>query len=178
MTEFDPTPPPEAVDEVRDRWRAEADTFDRIYDVVLGLGDPTAYTEIADLADCSPNAAKKHLERLADIGVVRADRESRPARYARNDGYLEWQEANRIAEELTVEEIIDRVRELEERRSAYEAQFDATDPASVSVFDLADHDAVHERMVAIGEWQGIDRDIRLYELARRLAENDGRLVSA
>lgn len=178
MTEFDPAPQPEVVDEVRDRWRAEADTFDRIYDVVLGLGDPTAYTDVADLADCSPNAAKKHLERLADIGVVRADRESRPPRYARNDGYLEWQEVNRIAEELTDEEIIDRVRELEERRSDYEARFDATDPKSVSVFDLADHDAVHERMVAIGEWQAIDRDIRLYELARRIVENDGRLVSA
>jgi hypothetical protein len=33
-------------------------------------------------------------------------------------------------------------------------------------------------MQAIGTWNGIRRDIRLYEAARQLQQNDGRLVSA
>ena len=90
-------------------------------------------TLISQIADCSPNAAKKHLERLAEMGIVRADRDSRPAQYERNEGYLEWQDASRIANELSVEEIIERVKELEERRREYETQFESTSQCSTTV---------------------------------------------
>lgn len=178
MTEFDPTPGRDAIDEARRRWRDGTDTFGRVYDVVLGITEPTPYSEIAGTADCSPNAAKKHLDRLAEMGIVRADRESRPARYERNDGYLEWQEASRIAAELTVEEIIERVRRLEERREEFVTRFGTEDPSSISVFERDEHETIHDRMAAVSEWQATTRDIRLYELARRLVQNDGHLLPA
>ena len=172
MDEFDPAP---RTDDAA--WPDDADTFDRVYDVALGLTTLTAYADVADLADCSPSAAKKHLDRLAEMGIIRADTDSRPARYERNDGYLEWQEASRIARELTTDRIVERVCDLEAERTRSEEHFAATNPGDVSVFD-GDHEAVHERMAAVSDWQAIDRDIRLYELARRLARNDGRLISA
>ncbi|WP_435197319.1 DUF7342 family protein [Natronomonas sp. EA1] len=175
MTEFDPAP---SSDETRRRWQAGTDTFGRVYDVVLGVIAPTAYTEIAELADCSPNAAKKHLDRLAEMGIVRADRDSRPATYERNEGYLEWQDASRIANELSIEEIIDRVEALEAQRTEYEAQFETTDPTAVDVFEHESHETIHERMAAVSEWQGVIRDVRLYELARQLSQNDGHLIRA
>lgn len=175
MTEFDPAPE-RATD--RPRWQEGADTFRRIYDTVLGLRSPTAYTDIADLADCAPNTAKKHLDRLAEMGVARAHRESRPATYERHAGYLEWQDANRIAADLTIDEIIDRVADLEEQRSEYEDMFETTHPDTVSVFEADDHETIHERMNAVSEWKGLIRDIRLYELARQLAQNDGHLLPA
>lgn len=178
MTAFDPSPPEEDVDEVRQRWQAGTDTFGRVYDVALGTTEPTPYGDIAEIADCSPNAAKKHLDRLVEMGIVRADRESRPARYQRNDGYLEWQEASRIATDLSVEEIIERVRQLESQRDEFEERFGTTDPTSVDVFEQDDHEAIHRQMASVSEWESIDRDIRLYELARRLAQNDGHLLPA
>ncbi|MDL0118507.1 sugar-specific transcriptional regulator TrmB [Halobacterium salinarum] len=177
MSEFDPVPQDDSGDS-RQRWMAESDTFDRVYDVVLGVSTPTPYGEIAERADCSANAAKKHLDRLAEMGVVRKDEQSRPARYERDDGYLEWQEASRIARELSVEEIIDRVADLEAERDAYEQRFETTDPESVTVFEVDDHEAVHERMDAVSDWQATTRDLRLYELARQLAQNDGHLIPA
>ena len=177
MDEFDPAPITDRADRAN-RWQDGTDTFGRVYDVLLGITDRTPYTEIASLADCSPNAAKKHLDRLVEMGVARTDPESQPAKYARNDGYLEYQEASRIARELTVEEIIERVQDLEAERAAYEAEFDTSDPATVTVYESDDHDAVHERMAAISDWQGVIRDIRLYELARQLAQNDGHLIPA
>lgn len=174
MEEFEPVPPDAG--EARKRWQAGTDTFGRVYDVLLGVTTLTPYAEIATVAGCSPNAAKKHLDRLTDMGVARGDTESEPARYARNEAYLEWQEASRIAQECSVAEIIERVRALETQRSSYEEQFGATDPATVSAFGSDDHDAVHERMEAVSDWQGIVRDIRLYELAHRLAQNDGHLL--
>ena len=160
------------------RWQDGTDTFGRVYDVVLGVTSPTPYTEIAELADCSPNAAKKHLDRLTEMGVVRADPDTRPATYERNDGYLEWQDAHRIADELSIDEIIDRVAALEAKRAEYEAQFEAADPASVSVFDEPDHETLHERMRAVSDWHGVVRDLRLYELARQMSQNDGHLLPA
>ena len=178
MIDFDPAPTVDDATEPRQQWLDETDTFGRVYDVILGITEPTPAAEIAEIADCSPNAASKHLSRLAEMGVVDADRESGPARYRRNDGYLEWQEASRIASELTTAEIIDRVESLEAERADYEERFGTTDPTEVSAFDHDDHDTIHERMEAISEWRGLRRDIRLYELARQLAQNDGHLLPA
>lgn len=176
MEEFDPAPSTDPDD--GKRWQNGTDTFGRVYDAVLGITSPTPYTEIAEIADCSPNAAKKHLDRLAEMGIAHAEPDSRPARYTRNEGYLEWQEASRIARELSVEEIVDRVRRLEETEESYEERFEATDPSAVSVIDVDDHAAVHERMEAVSDWHRVVRDIRLYELARQLAQNDGHLIPA
>jgi predicted transcriptional regulator len=178
MTDFEPTPSEDDINTVRQRWSENTDTFGRVYNTLLGITEPTSYPEIAEIADCSPNAAKKHLERLAEMGIGRADRQSRPARYERNDGYLEWQDASRLADELTIDEIIDRVHQLEDRREQFEQRFGTTDPSSISVFEHDDHDAIHERMNAISDWQALNRDIRRYELARQLAQNDGHLLPA
>ncbi len=173
MSEFDPVPDSKGR---RPRWQAGTDTFGRVYSVALGLTSPKPATRVATLADCSPNTAKKHLDRLTEIGLVRANRENRPATYERNEGYLEWQEANQIAAGLSVDEIIDRVAALEQRRTEYETRFGTSDPATVSVFEAPDHESIHERMAAVSEWQGVIRDIRLYELARQLSQNDGHLI--
>jgi predicted ArsR family transcriptional regulator len=176
MNEFDPAPQDD--NNATKRWQADTDTFDRVYDVILGVTTPTAYRDIADWADCSGTTAKKHLDRLAEMGVVQKDGQSRPARYQRDDGYLEWQEASRIADALSVEEIIDRVAELETEQQTYEQRFDTTEPESVTVFDADDNETVHERMQAVSDWQAVKRDLRLYELARQLAQNDGHLIPA
>lgn len=178
MTDFDPVPDQHAVDDVRDRWRERTDTFDRVYDTVLGVTESTSYAEIASIAACSPNAAKKHLDRLAEMGIVRADHDVQPAQYQRNDSYLEWQEATRLSADRTVDELIDRVEELEERRDEFVDEFETDDPSTVSVFDDDDHERVHERMDQLSEWHALERDIRLYELARQISQNDGHLIPA
>lgn len=53
-----------------------------------------------------------------------------------------------------------------------------SDPSEVNVFEHDDHEMIHERMEAITEWQSIDRDIRLYELARQISQNNGHLIPA
>ncbi len=79
MDEFDPAPAVDDAAEPRQQWLDETDTFGRVYDVVLGITSPTPAAEIAEIADCSPNAATKHLTRLAEMGVVEAR--------ARRDGH-------------------------------------------------------------------------------------------
>jgi hypothetical protein len=38
------------------------------------------------------------------------------------------------------------------------------------------HEMIHDRMTAVSDWRGVFRDIRLYELARQLAQNDGHVT--
>lgn len=178
MTDFDPAPTDAGGQPDRSRWHGDRDTFDRVYQTLLGITEPMASVEVAEVADCSPNAAKKHLDRLVEMGIATATSDSRPTTYRRNEGYLEWQTASRIARERPVEEIVDRVRELEAERERYEDRFDAADPASVSAFDGDEHADVHERMTALADWHATIRDVRQYELARQLAENDGHLLPA
>lgn len=173
MTPSDSTPPGEAIDEDRPD---ETTAFDRVYETALEATEPTPYPEIAEFADCSPSTAKAHLDRLASMEVVRVDAESQPARYERNDSYLEWRRASRLAGEHTLGQLLERVRELEERQIEFEERFGSTDPSAVSVFDQDDSATIQERMDALEEWQTIDEEIRLLELARTIVQNDGHLV--
>jgi hypothetical protein len=75
VTEFDPAPEQDAVDGVRERWRRRGDTSGRVYEVVLGITEPTSCAEVASIADCSPSVAWEHLERLAEMRIVHTDRE-------------------------------------------------------------------------------------------------------
>ncbi|MFC6938926.1 sugar-specific transcriptional regulator TrmB [Salinirubellus sp. GCM10025818] len=163
-------PTDQAAEELRQQWSDRTDTAGRIFQVVLGIREPTSHRAIAETASCYPKTAKKHLDLLADIGVVNA--ESRG--YARNTAYVEWWEADHIAKNLSVKEITDRVRDLEERRDAYQARFEADDPRNITVIE--EGEPMHEQMEKLREWSGIKRDLQVYELARQLVQNDGRLI--
>lgn len=173
MSDFEPNPPQETINAIQDKWKEETDTFGRVYSTILGIADLKHCNEIADIAGCSSNAAKKHLDRLADMGIARKNPNPKWARYCRNEAYLEWQEANRIAEHLSTEEIIEEVRQLEIQSSEFEKQYESTDPNSASVYDGDSHKEIHKRMKDISEWQKIEKDIRIYEFARHLAQNEG-----
>ena len=60
---------------------------ERVYRVALQLYDPAGVSEIAKRASCAPDTARRHLKRLADIGVVERVSES-PLTFARNESYV------------------------------------------------------------------------------------------
>ena len=60
---------------------------ERVYRVALQLYDPAGVSEIAERAACAPDTARRHLRRLADIGVVERVSES-PLTFARNKSYV------------------------------------------------------------------------------------------
>jgi predicted ArsR family transcriptional regulator len=85
----DPDPSEDVIEELQEQWKGEEETFDRIFTAILGISKLTWHREIAEIADCSENAAKKHPDRLVNMGLV--ERKSNPniALYRRNDAYFE-----------------------------------------------------------------------------------------
>lgn len=171
-------PSEDVVTSIRDSWEADNDAFGRVYEAVLGISEFTRHHEIAEVARCAPNTAKKHLKRLRQMGIVEFRHTGGALMFRRNDAYLEWREVNQIAEDHSIQDLVERVRELEAKEAELKEEFGVEGPDAASVYRSDSDQPTHEMMQAIGTWNSIQRDIRLYEAARQLQQNDGRLISA
>ncbi|ELY82599.1 DUF7342 family protein [Natrinema pallidum] len=171
-------PSEDVVSNILDSWEGENDAFGRVYEAILGIPGPVRHHEIAEVAKCAPNTAKKHLKRLTQMGIVECHNPDKPLMFRRNDAYLEWREIIQIAEDHSVQNLAERVRDLEAKEAELKEEFGVEGPDSASVYRSDSDRPTHELMQAIGTWNGIQRDILLYEAARQLQQNDGRLISA
>ena len=171
-------PSEDVVDNIRDSWESENDAFGRVYETILSISDFTRHHEIAEVARCAPNTAKKHLRRLNQMGIAECQSSHKVLKFRRNDAYLEWREVTQIAEEQSVQDLVEHVRELETKESELQEEFGVEGPDTASVYMSNSDKPTHKLMQIIGTWNSIQRDIHLYEAARQLQQNDGRLLSA
>ena len=138
---------------------------ERVYRVALQLYEPASVSAIAERASCAPDTARRHLKRLADIGVVERVSES-PLTFARNESYFEWRLRNRL-EALSRDELHDRLAELTERESAFRERFDAESPTDVDALDHAAYDDVETVWLALSEWHTVRERIDRLDAVRR-----------
>jgi len=143
---------------------------ERVYRVSLQLYDPAGVSAVAKRASCAPDTARRHLKRLADIGVVEAVSES-PLTYARNESYFEWRRRNRL-EKQSQTELRDRLAELTTREAAFRERFDAESPAAVDAFDHAEYDDLDNVWLALSEWHTVREQIERLEAVRRDRDSD------
>ena len=146
---------------------------ERVYRVALQLYDTAGVPAIAERASCAPDTARRHLERLADIGVVEPVSES-PLTYVRNESYFEWRRRNRLAD-LSPDELHDALAELTDREAAFRERFDAESPAAVDAFDHADYDDLEDVWLALSEWYTLRERIDRLEAVRRDRGSDSSL---
>ncbi|MCH7661143.1 MAG: helix-turn-helix transcriptional regulator [Euryarchaeota archaeon] len=169
MEEFGPDPSSEALDAEREQWDG-LDTRQRVRQVVTGCRDPTSVAEIAARAGCSENAARKHLVDLADLGVVERHSKGRSNRYARNNEYVRWRQANELVTNHSSEKLFAQLRELEEREAVFRDEYGVGTPNEVAFPDNADHETIHERWEETGEWATIRWQIEIHRDALRMAK--------
>lgn len=145
---------------------------ERVYRVALQLYKPARVAAIAERADCAPGTARRHLERLAEIGVLEQVADA-PTTYQRNESYFEWRTRSRLAQ-LEPNQLQERLEELTARERALRDQYDADHPGNVDALDHADYDQVEEVWLDLSEWETVQRRIRRLEDVRqqRAAESD------
>lgn len=177
MTEFDPSPPDEALSRERTRWKETTNTRDRIRAVVMGQQEPATVSTIAERAQCSANAARDHLEAFAELGVVRASTHPTGTQYVRNEAYIHWRRANELRDTHTTEELLDRLAELETTDEAYQSEFDASTPSDVEILPDATHAEWETQLEALSAWATVRETIDQHKEALRMARRtDGRLT--
>lgn len=153
-----------------DRCHEGRTTFQRIYDVVLGTQSTLTAAAAADWAACSETGARKALEQLVEMGIVRRH-DGRPATYRRNDAYLTWRRVERLADEHRPIELRERVAELIAEDNQFQQRFGVPDPDVVTEADFPDdHDALHDEWEALAEWRTIRRDLHVLRRAANRAE--------
>lgn len=147
-------------------WDAGKTTRDRVYEVAIQLREPATTSDVAERADCSVDAARSHLDWLADVGVVTRE-EGHPTTYRRNESYFEWRRVEELRREHTPEELLARLEDLTAEERDFRERYDATHPDDVDALAAADHATVHEAWEDLTDWRTVRREIRLLERARR-----------
>ena len=170
----DSTPSEGWAGEARDHWKTERTTFQRVYDVVTGTSDYISASVIATHAECSDDGARDALSQLVEMGIAEK-REGRPAEYRRNDSYFRWKRIEELAESHTVGELRSRIDELMGEDEAFQTQFDVPSPDAISptMFEVTDHDEMHERWEAVSRWRSVRHDIEVLQQAAHRAEREG-----
>lgn len=172
MSEFDPSASSDALEREREVRRETRDARQRVREVLLSCHEPTSVGTVAERADCSPNTARKHLRDLVDLGIARAVTEGETTRYRRNDEFVRWRRANRLAERFDASGLLDRIGELEDRDGAFAAELGVASPDAVPIPEDADHATVEGRWERAREWAAIRDELAVTRDALRMARRD------
>jgi predicted transcriptional regulator len=143
---------------------SDAPTDERVYRVAIELTEPTTVAEIANRAECSKNAARRHLKRLTDIGVLTTVVED-PATFKRNESYFEWRRLNRLAE-LSEEEYKDRLGDLLAEHESYKETYGVDSPGELDPFEYEAFGDSETVWLDLNNWVAIRTEIRDLRRAR------------
>ncbi|WP_142860663.1 DUF7342 family protein [Salinigranum halophilum] len=138
---------------------------ERVYRTALELTSPTRVVEVAERADCSKNSARRHLRRLADIGVLTRVTEN-PEAFERNESYFEWRRLNRLSE-LDDDEYRDRLGELLSEDETYRETYDVETPDEIDPLEYGEYGDAEKVWLDLNNWTAIRREIRDLRRSRR-----------
>jgi hypothetical protein len=167
-------PPPDHGETARERWGAERTTFQRVYDVLVGVRETASVAQFAQWADCSETGARSALEQLTEMGIARR-REGRPTEYQRNDSYFRWRRIEDLTREHTPEELRRSIDDLLDRDDRLQEEYGVPDPDVVTGIELVpeDREGLHEIRDDLTEWRTIRRDIGVLRRAEQRAAAQG-----
>jgi predicted transcriptional regulator len=150
--------------ELAERIRS-APTDERVYRTALELHEPTPVSEVAARADCSKNAARRHLKRLDEIGLLTCVMEN-PETFKRNESYFEWRRLNRLAE-LSDTEYKDRIGELLTENKEYQKTYSVEKPADINPLEYDAYGDPEQVWLDLNNWEAIQTEIQDLRQARQ-----------
>lgn len=159
-------------DRAREAWKAQTDGFDRVRSVLGTTRAPVSAGEIADEALVTEKTARKHLERLVELGVATSTQEGRTTHYVRDEGHHVTRRIRELATDHTRAELLSGIERMRSDIETYRERFDVDTPEEYA-FDLGDES---EDWTVLHDWEGTRRNLALaqaalaYGRARDLAE--------
>ena len=151
-------PPPSDFSEDLGERLDNAPADERVYRTALELYTPTRVVEVAERAACSKNSARRHLRRLADIGVLTRVTEN-PETFERNESYFEWRRLNRLSE-LDDDEYRDRLGELLSEDETYRETYGVETPDEIDPLECGEYGDAENVWLDLNNWAAIRRAIR------------------
>lgn len=165
-----------AVANLKSALKPPQDTYGKVATTILDVTEYTHYSDVAEIAECSENTAKKHLDRLAQVGMAEKRPKSRLAVYRRNSAYLEGWRAWELSQKKSQEELEERVRELEKAQWGFRERYLQEQPDELPMTAEDVDEETSDRMNGMEEWNRLLRQIQVHELAHYITQNDGHLL--
>lgn len=158
-------------DDLAEEWREELagrSTRERVYEVALGLSEPTRVAVVAERADVSAETAREYLSWFAEIGMLTRESAS-PATYSRNESYFDWRRVQRL-QSRPLAELREELADLQETVREFRQRYGAESPGAVDALAHADHGDLESVWDDLQEWRTARRRIEDLERARRERE--------
>lgn len=157
-----------AVAAARDDWQESTTALQRVRQVVERTTTPKTAAEIAEESLVSEPTARKHLQTLVEIGTATAMERADATRYSRDEDRMLYRRIRELAADHSRDELMERVRQMGERLTELEAEYDAASPEALAT--SLDGDAPDGAWEAVSEWQTTERNLHV----TRAAINFGR----
>lgn len=158
-------------DRARERWTAGTDGFDRVRSVLATASDPVSAADVAEGALVTEKTARKHLERLVELGFAASEQDGRTTRYQRDRDDEVSRRVRELASEHSRAELLAGIERMREELAGYRERFGVDTPEE---YALAPDES--EDWTALHDWEGTRRNLALaqaalaYGRARDLAE--------
>lgn len=121
-------------EEVEEEWKAETTPYERVREVVNRIYKAQSADEISEKARTTPKTARKHLEKLADEGVVITETGKNGATiYRRSPESLVVEQAAEILDHVSTDELAERVAKMNGRITEFQAEYGVESPEELVV---------------------------------------------
>jgi len=148
---------------VRREWEEDTDGFDRVRDVMRNSTEAKKASEVAETAEVSPNTARKHLDRLADMNRVRVEEKGRTKLYAWDESAEKMELVREISRKYSSAEIEERVREMTSEIHGYREEHGCEEPEDLVV--QTKEDTASELWKDVSEWKTIRTNLAVAKAA-------------
>ncbi|WP_248516275.1 winged helix-turn-helix domain-containing protein [Salinarchaeum laminariae] len=145
-------------------WKNETTADERIRTVINKTTVLKSAGDIADAALVSETKARATLNKLAEEGIVRSHQTDSGKLYARDP---EWHLLKQIRQLAGSETLVDQIQRVKQEIAAYNAKYDATDPAELLV---SDKDLDQDELDDVSHWRTAERELGYLRAAYRFKE--------
>ncbi|WP_241154956.1 winged helix-turn-helix domain-containing protein [Halorubrum sp. CSM-61] len=156
-------------DAVEEEWIKETTTFERVYEVISRVYDPTSAGQIADRARVSPTTARKHLRTLEGAGQVTTSQDGQTTHYRRSETAIVTEYSKSLLAEWTPEEIASGIADMKAQIQAWREEYDVDSPEEFAR-ELDIDDADSDNGAFLTEWQTTRRNLALAEATLAIGE--------
>jgi predicted ArsR family transcriptional regulator len=174
----DATPPEEFADvneAVAEDWVTETTPYERVRTVIRTTYTQVSADTVAETARTTPKTARKHLENLAEEGYVTTEPgEYGATQYRRSPESLVVEQAAEILEEVSTDELVDRIGEMRDRLEELRSEYGADSPEELTVERAnqtlsGDKEATEIAPAELQEWQTTRRNLAFANAALSIA---------
>lgn len=163
-----------------DRWKEETKGIERVIDVVLTLDKAETAGTISDEAMVSEQAAREHLDMLADLGVIKSTKARAVTKYQPDVAYLRFKEVSRCVERYDRDTLLDKVEDIKSTIQDTEERYSVETPdelRSKAAREDTTIEEVQEFRKAASEWDSLLHRLDVLEEALERYDEFDRAVA-